>query len=399
MLNDTQIRNLKPETKPKKYADGGGLFLYIPPNGSKLWRLAYSFNGKAKLLSFGKYPIVSLKAARQKRDEAKRQLANGIDPGKYKKEMKKAAILGENNTFEHTVQEWHETQTVHNSAKDRERKIYTFRTYLFPTLGKTPISEITAQDLVLILKQLEQSGQELIAHRIIQYCNMVFRYAIATGRATRNVATDVRGAIRAHKGSHRATITNESEIGELLYRLENYHGHYQVKSILRLYPLLFVRSSELSCAEWREFNFATHEWHIPCERMKMRLPHIVPLSTQALAILNELHAVTGNGKFLFPSRNSVRKPIHYSTPLQALRALGYGKEEMCIHGFRSMASTLLNEQGYSPDWIERQLAHKEKDTSRIAYNHAQYLPQRHEMMQAWSDYLYGLLAKAKQNIA
>lgn len=399
MLTDTRIKSLKPADTAKKYADGGGLFLYVASTGSKLWRMAYRFNDKEKLLSFGKYPIVSLKDARIKRDEAKKLLASGIDPGRHKKEMKKAAILAEVNTFEHVVMEWHSTQTLHNTEKDRARKLYVLRRYVFPSLKNTPVSRITPQDLLLILKPLEQEGQELMAHRILQYCWMVFRYAVATCRIDRNIAADLRGAIRPHKGKHRATILEPEKIGELMLRLENYQGYFQVRNVLRLYPLVFVRSAELAEAEWSEFNFEAREWHIPAERMKMRLPHIVPLSTQAMEILNELHAATGNGKYLFPSRQSIKMPIHYSTPLQALRALGYGKEEMCIHGFRSMASTILNEQGYSPDWIERQLAHKEKDSSRIAYNHAQYLPQRHEMMQAWSDYLYGLLAKAKRNTA
>ena len=397
MLTDTQIRNLKPAEKARKYTDGGGLYLYIPKTGSKLWRMAYRFNNKEKLLSFGEYPIVSLKDARTKRDEAKKLLADGIDPGRHKKEMKNAALLAEANTFEHVVLEWHDTQTVHNSEKDRERKLYTFRHYLFPALKRKPISEITAQDLLLILKPLEKQGQELIAHRIIQYCGMVFRYAVATGRVTRNIAADLRGAIRPHQGRHRATIVSNEKVGVLLNRLDNYQGHFQVKCALRLFPLLFVRSAELACAEWREFNLEAREWHIPGERMKMRKTHIVPLSSQAVVILKELHAVTGGGTYLFPSRNSMRKPIHYSTPLQALRSLGYGKEEMCIHGFRSMASTLLNEQGFDPDWIERQLAHKEKDTSRIAYNHAQYLPQRHRMMQAWADFLDRLREEAQKD--
>lgn len=399
MLTDTQIKNLKPADKAKKYADGGGLYLYIAPSGSKLWRMAYRFNDKEKLLSFGKYPIVSLKDARSKRDEAKKLLASGIDPGRHKKELKKAAILAEANTFEHVVMEWHSTQTLHNTEKDRARKLYVLGHYVFPSLRDMPVSQITPQDLLLILKPLEQEGQELVAQRILQYCKMVFRYAVATCRVDRNIAADLRGAIRQHKGKHRATILEPEKIGELMLRLENYPGSFQVKNVLRLYPLLFVRSAELAEAEWSEFNFEMKEWHIPPERMKMRLPHIVPLSTQAMEILKELHAATGNGKYLFPSRHSIKMPIHYSTPLQALRALGYAKEEMCIHGFRSMASTILNEQGYSPDWIERQLAHKEKDSSRIAYNHAQYLPQRHQMMQAWSDYLYSLLTKATQNTA
>ena len=397
MLTDTQIRNLKPAEKAKKYADGGGLYLYVARTGSKLWRMAYRFNDKEKLLSFGEYPIVSLKDARTKRNEAKKLLADGIDPSRHKKEMKNAALLAEANTFEHVVREWHETQTIHNSPKDRKRKLSTFEFHLFPTLKRKPISEVTAQDLLLILKPLERKGKELIAHRIIQYCGMVFRYAVATGRVTRNIAADLRGAIRPHQGRHRATIVSAEKIGVLLNRLDNYHGHFQVRCALRLFPLLFVRSAELVRAEWSEFNLETREWHIPAERMKMRKPHIVPLSSQAVAILKELHAVTGGGTYLFPSRNSVRKPIHYSTPLQALRAMGYGKEEMCIHGFRSMASTLLNEQGFDPDWIERQLAHKEKDTSRIAYNYAQYLPHRHRMMQAWADYLDSLRKETQKN--
>ena len=397
MLTDTQIRNLKPAEKAKKYADGGGLYLYVAKTGSKLWRMAYRFNDKEKLLSFGEYPIVSLKDARTKRNEAKKLLADGIDPSRHKKEMKNAALLAEVNTFEHVVREWHETQTIRNSPKDRDRKLSTFEFYLFPALKRKPISEVTAQDLLLILKPLERKGKELIAHRISQYCGMVFRYAVATGRVTRNIAADLRGAIRPHQGRHRATIVSAEKIGVLLNRLDNYHGHFQVRCALRLFPLLFVRSAELVRSEWSEFNLETREWHIPAERMKMRKPHIVPLSSQAVAILKELHAVTGGGTYLFPSRNSVRKPIHYSTPLQALRAMGYGKEEMCIHGFRSMASTLLNEQGFDPDWIERQLAHKEKDTSRIAYNHAQYRPQRHRMMQAWADYLDGLREETQKD--
>ena len=270
-----------------------------PAQNSGVWRTVSTI--RKKLLSFGEYPIVSLKDARTKRNEAKKLLADGIDPGKRKKEMKNAALLAEANTFEHVVLEWHDTQTVHNSEKDRGRKLYTFKHYLFPALKRKPISEVTAHDLLLILKPLERKGKELIAHRIIQYCGMVFRYAVATGRVTRNIAADLRGAIRPHQGRHRATIVSAEKIGVLLNRLDSYHGHFQVKCALRLFPLLFVRSAELARAEWREFNLDTQEWHIPAERMKMRKPHIVPLSSQAVAILKELHAVTGGGTYLFPS--------------------------------------------------------------------------------------------------
>jgi integrase len=393
MLNDTQIRNIKPLDKAKKYADSGGLFLYVSATGSKLWRMAYSFNNKEKLLSFGKYPIVSLKDAREKRDAAKKMLANDIDPSRHKREMKTAAIVAEANTFKNVSLEWHETQTINNSEKDRARKLYILGRHVFPSIGRKPISQVTAQELLLIIKPLEREGKVLIAHRILQYCGMIFRYALATDRVERNIAADLRRAIRPHLKKNRSTITDTEKIGILLNKLDNFHGHFQVKCALRLYPLLFVRSAELSNAEWTEFRLESHEWHIPAERMKMGLPHIVPLSSQAMAILKELHLFSGHGKYLFPSRNSIRKPIHYSTPLQALRSLGYAKEEMCIHGFRSMASTLLNEQGFDPDWVERQLAHKDKDNSRAAYNHAQYLPQRHQMMQAWSDFLDSLREK------
>lgn len=398
MLNDTFIRNVKPMDKAKKYADGGGLFLYVSLSGAKLWRLTYRYNKKSKLLSFGEYPIISLKDAREKRDAAKKLLADGIDPSQHKRETKKAALMAEANTFESVVLEWHETQTIHNSEKDRARKLYTLKRYLFPTLRRKPISQITAQDLLLIIKPLERDGKELVAHRILQYCGMVFRYAIATGRVTRNPAADLRGAIRPHQTRHRAAITDPGKIGLLLHDLDSYRGFFQVKCALRLIPLFFVRSAELACAEWQEFHFEAREWRIPPEKMKMRLSHIVPLAEQAVCILKELHSYTGNGKYLFPSRNTVRKPIHYSTLLQALRLLGYDKEDMCIHGFRSMASTLLNELGYNRDWIERQLAHKEKSASREAYNQAQYLPERHRMMQSWADMLDVLREKARREV-
>ena len=396
MLTDTQIRSLRPADKAKKYSDGGGLYLYVPKNGSKLWRMAYTFNKKEKLLSFGKYPIVSLKEAREKRDEAKRLIADGVDPGQQKQESKRAAIAIEANTLEYVFQEWYDTQTVNNTEKDRARKRYIYTKFLAPTLRTKQVADITALDLLMIAKPLEKEGRLPTAHKVLQTCNMIFRYAMATARVTQNVAIGLRWAIRWHEKQHRPTITSPVKIGELLNKLDNYPGHFHIKCALRLYPLLFVRSVELSCAQWDEFQFERNEWHIPAERMKMRKPHIVPLSTQACTILQELKLYTGGGAYLFPSRNDINSPIHYSSPLQALRSLGYTKDEMCIHGFRSMASTLLNERGYNRDWIERQLAHKEKDTSRYAYNHAQYLPQRHRMMQDWADLLDGFREMAKQ---
>lgn len=394
MLNDTLIKNLKPAEKPKKYADGGGLFLYISASGKKLWRMAYRFNKKSKLLSFGEYPTVSLKFARERREEAKKLLAENIDPSRDKREKKFAALEAESNSFESIVLEWHETQTVHNSDKDRARKLYILKKHLLAPIGKKPISLIDARDILAVIKPLEQKNELHNAHKVLQYSGMVFRYAVATGRITRNIAADLRGAIRPIQTTHRATITDPEKIGALLCKLEGYHGHFQVRCALRLMPLLFVRSAELACAEWSEINFETCEWRIPAHRMKMPTTHIVPLAEQAVHILKELHQYTGNGTYLFPSRNSVKKPIHFSTLLQAIRTLGYCKEEMCVHGFRAMASTLLNEFGYNRDWIERQLAHAERSGVRAAYNYAEYLPERRKMMQEWANYLQCLRDRA-----
>lgn len=310
--------------------------------------------------------------------------------------MKTAALAAETNTFKNVALEWYETQTLHNSVKDRYRKLHILEQYLFPAIGRRPVSMVQAQDILFILKPLEQKNRIHIAHKILQYCGMVFRYAVATSRTSRNIAADLRGAIRPVQTRHRATITDTSKIGSLLCKLEDYQGYFQVTCALRLLPLVFVRSAELACAEWEEINFALGEWHIPAERMKMQQKHIVPLSEQAIAILKELQQYTGNGKYLFPSRNTISKPIHYSTLLQAIRSAGYSKDELCVHGFRSMASTLLNELGYNRDWIERQLAHTELNRVRASYNYADYLPERRKMMQDWSDYLEGLREKARQ---
>jgi integrase len=395
MLNDTFIRSVKPAEKPKKFADGGGLFLYVPLTGSKLWRMGYRFEGKNKLLSFGEYPAVSLKMARDRRDEAKRLLAESIDPGDRKKEIKAAKLAEETNSFENIAREWHETQTAGSTPGNRRRKIYTLEKFLFPSLGKMPIISIEAKDILAIVKPLETRDSLAIAHRVLQYCAMVFRYAIATGKAKHNIVADMRGAIRSIKPTHRATITDTAKIGNLLLAIDEYEGYFQVRCALRLVPLFFVRASELRYAQWSEFDFDEKLWRIPADRMKMREPHIVPLSEQAIHILSGLREYTGNSRLVFPSIKATGKPIAPATMLHALRCMGYTKKELCVHGFRSMASTLLNELGFNRDWIERQLAHKEKDHVRAAYNYAQYLPERRRMMDEWAKYLDGLREKAR----
>ena len=397
MLTDTYIKSLKPAEKARKYADGGGLFLYIPTSGSKLWRMAYRFNKKSKLLSFGEYPTVTLKKAREKRDEAKKLLADGIDPAQHKKAARAAREAEEANSFKNIALEWQETQTVHILPAGRAHLLHCLEQHIFPHIGSMPITQIEAADILAFVKPFEKQDRLNQAHLLIQLCGRVFRYAIATSRARHDVTADLRGAIRTKRPKHHPTILDKNRIGKLLLEFDEHPGYYPVTCALRIMPHVFVREKELIWAEWTEFDLERAEWRIPAERMKKREMHIVPLSRQVLQILRELHRFSGNGRYLFPSARYMEKPIQKSTMLAALRRKGYSGSEMCIHGFRSMASTLLNEQGFDPDWIERQLAHKEKDTSRIAYNHAQYLPQRHRMMQAWADFLDRLREEAQKD--
>jgi len=397
MLNDTAIRSLKPLEKPKKYTDGAGLYLYVPTTGSKLWRMDYRFEGKRKVLSFGEYPAVSLKMARERREDAKRLLAEGIDPGEHKKQAKAAKLAEKTNTFEKVAREWHETQTVDCTEANRVRKIRTLERYVFPALGSKEIDKIEVADILAIIKPIEAENKIDKAHRVKEYINMVMRYGVAIGKIKHNITNDIHRAIRPRKPVHRSSITETAKVGQLLLDIDTFTGYFQTKCALQLMPILFVRTKELRLAEWSEFDFEQQLWRIPAERMKMRLPHIVPLASQAIAILNGLKEYTGQSPYVFPSVKTFDKPIAKATLLHAIRGMGYRKDVMSIHGFRSMASTFLNELGYNRDWIERQLAHREKNSARDAYNFAQYLPQRQKMMQEWADYLSELLAKAKSN--
>lgn len=386
-LTDTQIRKVKTREKPFKMADEKGLFLLINPNSSKLWRFKYRFAEKEKSLSIGIYPDITLAEARKKRDEARQLLADGIDPGMAKQLKKRAKKLGPENAFEAIAREWHIKFSSKWTGEHGAKLLYRLEKDVFPWLGQRPISEITPPELLIVLRRIENRGAIETAHRVQQNCGQVFRYAIATGRAERDISADLRGAIPPVKKQHLASIIDPKAIGDLLRAIKNYNGYLVTKCALQLAPLVFVRPGELRKAEWCEFDFETAEWRIPPEKMKMRIAHIVPLSNQALIILHEIRALTGHGKYVFPSLRSPNRPMSNNAVLAALRRLGYTKEEMTGHGFRSMASTLLNEQGWNRDAIERQLAHAERNNIRAAYNYAEYLPERRRMMQHWADYL------------
>lgn len=389
-LTNNEIKNAQSREKAYKLTDGNGLFLLISPNGSKYWRLKYRFNGKEKLLALGVYNEITLAEARQRRDHARKLLTNGVDPGKLKQDNKRLSKIAAENSFESISREWHSKFEHKWTSKHSYRIIRQFEKEIFPWMGSRPISEINAPEVLSALRRAETRGAIETAHRLHQTCSQVFRYAIATGRAERDPTADLRGAIPPPKKKHYASMTDTNSIGKLLRTIKEYQGHFPTKCALRLAPLLFVRPGELRQAQWSEINFETAEWRIPAEKMKMRVPHIVPLATQAITILKELQPLTGNTKYVFPCVRTLDRAMSENTLNSALRRLGYTKDEMTTHGFRSMASTLLNEQGWNRDAIERQLAHAERNNIRAAYNYAEYLPERRKMMQHWADYLDSL---------
>lgn len=394
-LTDIVVRNAKPESKPRKLADEKGLFLLIHSNGSKYWRYKYRFGGKEKLLSLGVYPDVSLAQARQRRDDARKLLANEVDPGILKQEAKRANKEIAGNSFEAIGREWYAKHSPNWAASHGDKIIRRLERDIFPWIGARPIAEITAHILLATLRRIESRGALETAHRAHQNCSQIFRYAVATGRAERDPSVDLRGALPPAKEKHHASITNPAAIGELMRSLEGYQGSFVTRCALQLAPLLFVRPGELRHAEWSEIELEKAEWRIPGEKMKMRAVHIVPLCVQAVKILRDLQALTGNGKYVFPGVRTASRPMSENTVNSALRRLGYAKEELTGHGFRSMASTLLNEHGWNRDAIERQLAHAERDSVRAAYNYAEHLVERRKMMQEWADYLEGLKTGAK----
>ncbi len=387
-LTDTAVRNARPGDRPRKLFDGDGLYLFVSPTGHRAWRFKYYIQGQEKHLHFGRYPEISLKAARERRLEARRALEMGKDP----RAIQKAERAAPSETFEAVTTEWLDMQKKKLTLKTYENKRERFAAFVFPYLGKRPIADIKALDMLDVLKRIEQRGRHETAHRVRSECGNVFRYAVVTGRAERDPTVDLRGAIAAVVRHNRPAIVDPVRIGELMRAIGGYKGDVPTEFALKLLPLTFVRPGELRLAEWSEFNLNAAEWRIPAARMKMRELHVVPLSRQALALLKDLRLLTGSGRLVFPSIRSKDRAISDNTLNAALRRLGFSGDEMVAHGFRSMASTCLNEQGWHPDLIELQLAHAERNEVRGAYNRAQRVVERRQMMQAWADYLDGLRA-------
>lgn len=402
-LTDVNVRNAKLRVKDYKLYDGDGLYLLVAATGGKRWRFKYRFDGKEKLLSLGTYPERSLADARQDRDAARKQVAAGIDPGEFKKAKKAAREEVNANSFEVVAREWHNKFRVSWTEGHAKRTLDRLERDLFPWMGSHPISELKPCDLLQVLQRIEKRGALETAHRARSCCGQVFRYAVATGRAERDISSDLRGALPPVRAKHHAAIINPTEVGHLLRAIDGFEGSFPMACALKLAPMLFVRPGELRHMEWSEIALESSllndpQWCIPAEKMKMKQPHIVPLSRQAVKILKELQPLTKNSRYVFPSNRSYDRPMSENTLNVAIRRLGYTKEEMTAHGFRAMAKTILEEgEGlqFRPDFIEHQLAHAVKDPNGRAYNRTSHLAERRKMMQVWADYLDGLKQGAK----
>lgn len=399
MLSDMQIRSIKPGGKVIRLYDERGLYLEITPSGGRWWRLKYRFSGKEKLLSMGTYPDTGLKAAREKRDRARALLAEGVDPSESRRAEKASRSQAVVNGFEAVAREWHAAiHLAQVTAGHAARTLIRLEQDVFPWLGGLPVGEIKAPELLQAMRRIEARGAIETAHRALQACGQVFRYAIATGRAERDPTPDLRGALKPVLVQHMAAITDPKRVGELLRAIEGYKGMSITRAALQLAPLVFVRPGELRKAEWVEFDLDAAQWRIPAARMKRTkqeklsgTAHVVPLSRQAVAILRELHPLTGHGRYLFPSPRTGERPMSDNGVLSALRRMGFPSDEMTGHGFRAMARTLLAERlDVDEAVIEAQLAHAVKDSLGRAYNRMEFLEQRRKMLQAWADYLDSL---------
>lgn len=395
-LTDVLIKNAKPGPKPVRHFDGGGLYLEVAPSGGKWWRLKYRHDGKEKRLSLGTYPDTSLKDARDRRDQARRDLAAGIDPGAKRKAEKATRTELAANTFEAVAREWH--QAVHCAAVTEghaARTLLRLEQDAFPWFGALPIAEVTAPKLLEALRKVEARGAIETAHRVRQACGQVFRYGIATGRCERDPAADLRDALQPVIVKHHAAITDPKKVGELLRAFDDYQGLPTTRAALKLAPLVFLRPGELRQAEWSEFDLDAAVWTVPAARMKRTkqqkvsgAPHLVPLSRQAVAVLRELEPLTGRGRYVFPSPRGGSRPMSDNAVLSALRRMGFAKDEMSGHGFRAMARTLMAERlGVPESVVEAQLAHAVRDNLGRAYNRTEFVDQRRSMMQQWADYL------------
>jgi len=392
----TTVANAKPTDKDYKLTDGAGLYLLVRPNGSKLWRFNYVHHGKHRTLAFGVWPEVGLADARGKRDEARRLIAAGLDPSHEQKVARAKARVEENDTFKTVAKEWIAKNEREGMADITLAKIRWLLDMAYPKIGNRPIAKITTHEVLAVLRSVEATGRYESARRMRSVLGRVFRYAVATTRAERDPTGDLRGALTVPKSKHLAAITTANRAGELMRAIEGYTGHAITLYALRLSAHLFVRPGELRQAEWSEFDFDPSVWNLPAEKMKMRRAHRVPLSTQVVGMFEELWELTGTGRYCFPSFRTDRRPMSENTVNAALRALGFGQEEMTAHGFRAMAATLLNECGrFNPDAIERQLAHMENDGVRRAYTRGEYWDERVTMMQFWSDELDRLRSGAK----
>jgi integrase len=393
-LTDTAVRNTKPGAKPAKLFDERGLFLLVTPTGGKWWRLRYKFDGKEKLLSLGVYPDVGLKDARTRRDDARKLLADGVDPGEHRKATKAAKAERGANSFEVVAREWYIKHSPGWAEHHGDRIIRRFERDIFPWIGGKPIADVTAPELLAVVRRIEARGALETAHRALGNCGQVFRYAVATGRAARDPSSDLRGALPPFKGEHFSAVTNPPQVAELLRTLDGYQGTLTVACALRLAPLVFVRPGELRNAVWADIDLDAAEWRYHVTKTDSE--HIVPLATQAVAILRELHALTGNGVYVFPGARTNGRPMSDNAILAAMRRMGIGKDEMSGHGFRAMARTILDEVlQVRPELIEHQLAHAVKDPNGRAYNRTAHLPERRKMMQQWADYLDKLKSGAE----
>ena len=388
-LTDTAVRNAKPGAKPAKLSDERGLFLLVTSEGGKWWRFRYGFGGKEKLLSLGTYPDVSLAKARQKRDDARALLADGIDPSEHRKAAKVTRAGLAANTFEVIGREWYAKAMMDKAETTKQKLLRRLEVDVFPWIGARPVADIVPADLVRIIERIESRGAVDLAKRVHNAVGRIFKYAVTKGFASSNPAQSIDLSLILTQNSvqHHSSVTEPKAVGELLRAIGGFTGSFSTKCALRLAALVFVRPGNLRHAEWTEIDFDKAEWRIPAGKMKIPEQHIVPLSTQAIAILREIQPLTGHSRYVFASERGGGKPMSENTINAALRRLGYTKHEMTGHGFRSMASTLLHELGLPHAVIERQLAHGERNKVSAAYNFAEHLPERRKMMQQWADYL------------
>ena len=397
-LTDVAIRRARPSKKSRKMFDGRGLYLEIAPRGGKWWRIKYRFEGRDRRISLGVYPNVSLKEARRRGDESRRLLAAGIDPSAYRRAQKAALAQRSANTFEAVAREWFSKHAPNWAPSHSSLIMSRLQRNIFPWLGGKPIADINASQLLEVVRGMEKRGVLETAHRVLQNCGQVFRYAVATGRAERDLSADLRGALPPVKKKHFAAVTDPKQVGSLLKVLDGYEGSLIVQCALRLAPLVFVRPGELRRAKWSDIDLEAAEWRFTVSKTDTQ--HLVPLSRQAVEILRELYPLTRHGRYVFPSGRTPRgdRPMSENAVLAALRRMGIGKEEMTGHGFRAMARTLLDEVlGFRPDYIEHQLAHVVRDPLGRAYNRTAHLSQRRKMMQVWADYLHALKGNEKSD--